>query len=665
MDFIFDSKKKEEELNKNKDRTVFSNSVFAVQNAESFQLTGLSKEEEERRLKERIRREKMEKAKEAARIGRIKKAFDTKMPVFSMKFNPKKVEKLIDANKKSSVFKVFFNKNNKFDEKNRVDTPAPDQTYKKEEEGPWEVLDEAEYSKYSKEYNGVYQIRRLEKEIKNRDNKKSGGKKAEKERQNLEKERLRERKNIEKAEKKLREENRELEQKEKLEKKRLEAARKKREDREREEKKRLEREKEKKEKEKQQKNNPQKDVVINREGNGPDNPGNNNPQGNGNRGFYNADRKREYEESLRRKGFRVPANRDKLVQYRSAYMEEVQIPDETAIGGFRADYVWKAGTDPFLIEAYDWIYEYFSEKERVRERKYGEKMTGRKELAGNMKSMVNGVDGIYEGQDTCNCYCCTGTAMLNTYLSKRYNRGKPVRTYNQYDMRNYVPEFKPFDEEKLGVEKAVYDEYKAEIRQYAGEGRHGIGDVFELGDFFLNSADNIQLNRMQINLPRVGVKNEELICHNLKVVVLNKIKQVLDTGNVVGVLIQSPRHYMTIVGMDGENIKYLDSNKGDPQKIRNTTIEEGFLFRLAEGHPVVFNWLSDLESPEALKRKYSNLDYDERQGFSAKETQVDSALYLGQTKGVVVSKNPEEVESGYAPYVNESVYIPKKPVYHR
>ena len=113
------------------------------------------------------------------------------------------------------------------------------------------------------------------------------------------------------------------------------------------------------------------------------------------------------------------------------------------------------------------------------------------------------------------------------------------------------------------------------------------------------------------------------------------------------------KHYLTIYGIDGNELLYKDSLS--PQEDHRGDVDTLFLKRDGLGQTVELNWFSRVGNVKELTDKYTNLKYDKKNGFSLKQRTVDDVFNVGQTLGVSVSEDVEGVVG-----VSESIYVPIK-----
>jgi hypothetical protein len=236
------------------------------------------------------------------------------------------------------------------------------------------------------------------------------------------------------------------------------------------------------------------------------------------------------------------------------------------------------------------------------------------------------------------------------------------------------------------VEQTEYEQYISEADRFIGKKKgdnSGVGSIYEAADFFYQYTDDFALNRMLFTIPgkknqltytdskgykktvyadksKNDIKRDELIINNQKAAFVKQVKTVLDTGNLVAMLIQTPyRHYVTIKGIEGTKITYLDSLKTDAKKETTEDIG-GFIKHFdQEAKQIELTWFSPLKTQQEMQAEFKNLKAD----ASGEEYEVkltnEAAHNVYQTKGVSVGKRTVDMGENMH-QISHSVYIPKK-----
>ncbi len=362
------------------------------------------------------------------------------------------------------------------------------------------------------------------------------------------------------------------------------------------------------------------------------------------RTIYNDESKAFYENFLSEKGLEVPADWDNIINIRTRYFKDVKVNggkwDQTKI-------------DQKSSYAYDWLMSYYKINDTKVDRYTKDKKKVSLKVDGSYKVSVDGPKDIYEKQGTNNCYCCTGTAMLNQFIRNVNNTKEPVKTYDQYVMRRYKMQYRRPDETNYDV----YLNNVKEVEAYAGHGKKVFGSIFEMGDFFIDKLSNEQniedmlLHNMVFSNPA----HDKAKLNNMTAIFTDKINEVLSSGNLVGVL--RGKHYVTVSGLNGNKITYLDSKENTETTV---TLDEFMSVFSSSGSTMELNWLSKGKTPEELKKEYSNLDYDKEKGYSLKNVKKESRGDVYHTRGLMVTKDDNDFgfDDNRMEGIAENVYIP-------
>ena len=285
-------------------------------------------------------------------------------------------------------------------------------------------------------------------------------------------------------------------------------------------------------------------------------------------------------------------------------------------------------------------------------------------------------DDDYEAGESGNCWCCSGAALFNKF--EELHSGKAKSSLDQYDVREYDPiksgkirtweEIEEYNRTCVKKEdmitKEEYEKAVNDASAYMGKNKKERGDLFGTADFFMEKRRDLAMNRMRIKLP--GLDGEEgrpksagekekdaILYHSQKAAFINKVKEVLGTGNVVAFLNHSKGHYVTITELRGEEIKYMNSEFGqEPENIRSV---DEMLQLESGGSTVELTWMSKLKKPEDMVKENPGLEYDEKEGYSSKQTTREAMLNVACKDGVLAAGG-----SG-TDGIELSVYVPKHP----
>ncbi|MCR5502815.1 MAG: hypothetical protein K6F53_07385 [Lachnospiraceae bacterium] len=381
--------------------------------------------------------------------------------------------------------------------------------------------------------------------------------------------------------------------------------------------------------------------------------------------LYTKEEKLQREQALDNAGFRIPKDRDDLVKLRTKHYQKKQIV-RLKNGKTSTDFTWNDNENPILMENYDWLMQYYRVHDRSLEenRNPAEKIPKLAFRKYDVSMTIPGMDKAYEKQDTNNCYACTGSAMLNQYLAKRSKdqKKKITQTYNQHDFRGYRPAVKEYSGPLADVMLPEnYDTFVKEIDDYAGAGKTVTGNIFEMGDFFMdklkeNNITDVSLNRVVMTTPPPGLKTEKskTMLNNMKAVFADRINDILSGGSVAGVLVieGAYAHYVTVTGIKGDMLTVYDSYHygGKPKTVKIGEFLRG-------GRTIEINWLADITDPKALIGEYPNLTHDEG-GFDVKELKnLSRTGDVYHTSGVTVMKEESELGPGMDG-ISQMCYIP-------
>ena len=373
-----------------------------------------------------------------------------------------------------------------------------------------------------------------------------------------------------------------------------------------------------------------------------------------------------HEKGIEKAGYKIPADHASLSKLRS----DLNVPVTEMKNGVQTvvDYVWADNVKQSLKDDIDWLMEYYKiHNTNIMEFRNGEE---KKLPIGDYEAEITGAEKIYEyqGVGTNNCFCCSGTALLNQYLRNKNKDAEPKMYFNQNDLRSYEPRFKKLvPKYSAFLEPAEYDKQIAEINTYAGAGKTRMGNIFQLGDFFFDrlDRDEAMLNQIKFNIPQHKNPDEkEVIKNNIKATLVEKINEALSSGNLMSLMQASENtgHYITVTGLKGNTVEYLDSNISEGNgKIYKTTVDKLVSDLDSFGATMEIVWLSKMKSPNELKDEYSNLEYSEENGYSLKEDTPDNAMNAAQTKGLLVGKKMSD-KGGGLDGIMQACYIPNSKV---
>ena len=291
-----------------------------------------------------------------------------------------------------------------------------------------------------------------------------------------------------------------------------------------------------------------------------------------------------------------------------------------------------------------------------------------------------------EQQRTNNCYACSGSLAFNHFLKTNGEYTNDTKT-NQFKIREYVPYIKPFEEVKdiiaksMGIDLTtpqglknandIYDGYCFEIQLFCGEGKEEVGSIYEIGDYFLKRSKNVAIHKMNFNISsdrykkfeKVGKEWRGVLLYTdkekkeadrqykrTKALFLNKIYEILKTGNPVPILRRG--HYVTIVGIEGQELIYANSSTA---KVEHRSSVDNFLDRSGTGSSIDLTWFSKVGDIKKLTEDFKTLKYDKEKGFSSASENAGDVLYVSHDKGVDATRSVDDEL-----HVTESIYVSKE-----
>ena len=381
---------------------------------------------------------------------------------------------------------------------------------------------------------------------------------------------------------------------------------------------------------------------------------------------YTEEKKLEYEKILKDNGYPVGRTRAGNGHFRSRYMY---------LDEYAQDYVWRPGVKEEVKKAYEWLGIYYTVHDETREKRTDStvqeklKMPKYRILLPDAEQIVKEYELQTAGN---NCFACAGAEMYRQYCRKE---GKMVRNISQNSIRKYRPDIKKFEDYKdlvqsidPGTEETDFKKAENEVNGYLLRGR--VGNIFELGDFFIEKQKDAMLNKVSLYYPaktddmtKAQIKDRKIKYHNLKVAFLEKVNEALSGGHCVTVVTKYPmQHYTTIVGIDGKNIKFVDSLESRNGQLNTKPIEEFYLPDNDNGQTLELVWMTKRPANIAdIQKEYKNLIINENGEYENKDPQVDEITMVAQTKGVNLSKSPKDMKLKIDG-MKEGIYLSKDSV---
>ncbi len=268
----------------------------------------------------------------------------------------------------------------------------------------------------------------------------------------------------------------------------------------------------------------------------------------------------------------------------------------------------------------------------------------------------------YPKQKTNNCFACVGSAIYNHLVGKE----KGAVLLDQNKVRQYEPKYLT-SKEVATLRQAPEDEagwklQVEEISRFAGVDQYGknkanLGDFFSVSDVIFDKKVNggcerkdIAVHKMTFELGNCTQVQRENQIEVLK----SKLHMILGGGQMA--VIGRHEHYLTITGLNGDTISYLDS-RGDDDGIIDTNIEisadiHQFLTAFDKGYGTTeLNWLSRIDdnSKQQLLTEFDDIKQDPfTKEIGRKSGYNLSADDVCHRAGIVIRKsNDRLLEEGY------------------
>ncbi len=109
-----------------------------------------------------------------------------------------------------------------------------------------------------------------------------------------------------------------------------------------------------------------------------------------------------------------------------------------------------------------------------------------------------------------------------------------------------------------------------------------------------------------------------------KRVFLDQVNAILKTGTPVAILNRSTMHYLTITGIDGENLTVLNSSG----LVKEPVHIDDLLSRKNRGNVVEITWFTGFRTPNEEMSEQPNLRYSEKDGYSLAQNTLENAVNI-------------------------------------
>ena len=276
----------------------------------------------------------------------------------------------------------------------------------------------------------------------------------------------------------------------------------------------------------------------------------------------------------------------------------------------------------------------------------------------------------YEGQAPLSndCWSCAGSGILNHYTRNEKNR----EHVTQQDFRAFKPKYRSAGSMglKLPQDQAYYDKMKADLDEFtihnqADDRKYSVmGNPYMMSDFYLNELKKYK------NLQNTAVKKAEFSTAtarknrkkdpNLLSNMAEKFKSIVchAISKDSALTLLYGKHYVTIVGLNGDQLSVYDSQH--PGALDSDTYTVSELFSPdATSATVELTWLEDVGDPKETANQYSKLAYNEKESAFT-STGVNETECIGLNDGVEAWKTFEEKEEDIRQFYSEGIYLPKK-----
>lgn len=322
-----------------------------------------------------------------------------------------------------------------------------------------------------------------------------------------------------------------------------------------------------------------------------------------------------------------------------------------------------------VYDYYDKVIHDIKEKE-----KDAEKVTEhqKRPVASHQAFLNTNLNQTYERQvrNSLDCWSCAGSGILNHYL-RNTNDAQHV---SQEAYRHFEPHYRKMGD--LGLDsndaedQAYYEKLKGDIDEFTIKNRGAdrvsdpvMGNPYMMSDFYLqefakhNDLKNTAVRKMEFHCISAQAQDSEdsNLLHNLEQKFKDTVNKAIQKDSAVSLLLGM--HYVTITGINGDQLEVCDSNNDDI--IDNTTYKVSSLFNPENYlYNLELVWFEQIEDPKTLAKDYKNLNYNENDNSFACDKQSASEN-IALVNGVEAWKEPEEKDGDISLYYAEGIYLPK------
>lgn len=259
------------------------------------------------------------------------------------------------------------------------------------------------------------------------------------------------------------------------------------------------------------------------------------------------------------------------------------------------------------------------------------------------KARIGGKKLPYEKKVSNNCYACAGSKMIN-HLMKDDN-GKDQ--LDQFRVRSFEPRYLGREAFNAFAPYKDYDKALPGIQRFAGAKRQHFGNFFSISDVLFDKREhgglghtNIALRRSTFVLKRTG---DPVIEQNLIEAIKQKLLTAASAGRMTTLFTHS--HYVTVTGIEGNNISYLDSlvteEHRDPTRVITMDIRD-FLkgnHRSYDAVELTEAFKLDKNSRAELQNEYEGFGINENTGEIIRKNDISSDEDVAHRAGIVIAKS--------------------------
>lgn len=267
---------------------------------------------------------------------------------------------------------------------------------------------------------------------------------------------------------------------------------------------------------------------------------------------------------------------------------------------------------------------------------------------------------IYDQQGINNCFCCSGAGIYNRFAKSDGNN-----RLTQDVVRKYEPEYLSPEEIQTLTKKLMdaSEEEKKHIQSYANKDSVSIGNFFGVSDIIFDTKNGFCRNDLAVHsmVFTLSMANTTNRVYATFEAMKTKFHEILKTDQFISVLRQG--HYLTVVGLNGENVFYLDSNCEDssvvkcrsfkdfifggnsPYVSKTVDIEKNTPSLITSVPEVQIHWISKLEpkDKDKMMREFTSLEVND-EGKISRKGKTFTEFDVSHRYSTIFRKHPKELE---------------------